>query len=153
MLAGLWARAAFDAVGPLLLIGWSHVGPDLLRAMVTDDQAETADAPPSSAPPKGRSDGATAAGGTDRLAALRARADEADRAHWRARGRPISAATLRDELGVASETARALVRELRSAKVPPSEQPATGGASSAGAGPTSVDQDGVRHLPAAARAS
>jgi hypothetical protein len=121
--------------------------------MVTDDQAEAADPPPSTAPPKGASDGANAARGADRLAALRAQADKADRAHWRARGRPISAATLRDELGVASDTARALVRELRSAKAPPSEQPATGGASSAGAGTSSVDQDGLRHLPAAARAS
>jgi hypothetical protein len=27
LIAGLWGRAAFDAVGPLLLIGWGEVGP------------------------------------------------------------------------------------------------------------------------------
>lgn len=33
VLASHWGRAAFDAVGPLLLIGWSKVGPALLSAM------------------------------------------------------------------------------------------------------------------------
>jgi hypothetical protein len=33
-MAGQWGRAAFDAVGPLLLIGWSEVGPALLAAML-----------------------------------------------------------------------------------------------------------------------
>jgi len=33
LLAGEWGKAAFDAVGPLLLIGWAHVGPELLHAL------------------------------------------------------------------------------------------------------------------------
>jgi hypothetical protein len=33
LLAGVWGKAAFDAVGPLLLIGWAHVGPGLLHAL------------------------------------------------------------------------------------------------------------------------
>jgi hypothetical protein len=32
-LAGQFGKAAFDAVGPLLLIGWSEVGPGLLQAI------------------------------------------------------------------------------------------------------------------------
>ncbi|ONH25520.1 hypothetical protein [Pseudofrankia asymbiotica] len=30
---GQYGKAAFDAVGPLLLIGWAEIGPDLLRTM------------------------------------------------------------------------------------------------------------------------
>jgi hypothetical protein len=41
LIAGHYGRAAFDAVGPLLLIGWGEVAPDLLQAMQTTD----ADAP------------------------------------------------------------------------------------------------------------
>lgn len=33
LLASEWGKAAFDAVGPLLLIGWAHVGPELLHAL------------------------------------------------------------------------------------------------------------------------
>jgi hypothetical protein len=33
LVAGQYGKAAFDAVGPLLLIGWAEVGPDLLRAL------------------------------------------------------------------------------------------------------------------------
>ncbi|WP_190824621.1 hypothetical protein [Saccharopolyspora pogona] len=33
LLSGRWGRAAFDAVGPLSLIGWSEVGPALLREL------------------------------------------------------------------------------------------------------------------------
>src|SRR6266511_1442357 len=49
LVAGEFGKAAFDAVGPLLLIGWAEVGPDLLRALTTtnrpadkaQDQVET----------------------------------------------------------------------------------------------------------------
>jgi hypothetical protein len=37
-----YGKAAFDAVGPLLLIGWAEVGPDLLRALSTTCQANAA---------------------------------------------------------------------------------------------------------------
>lgn len=39
IVAGEYGKAAFDAVGPLLLIGWSEVGPDLLRALSSVCQA------------------------------------------------------------------------------------------------------------------
>ena len=32
-----WSKAGFDAVGPLLLIGWAEVGPALLRGLQTID--------------------------------------------------------------------------------------------------------------------
>ncbi|SFI05978.1 hypothetical protein [Amycolatopsis regifaucium] len=33
LLAGQYGKAVFNVVGPLLLIGWAEVGPDLLRAL------------------------------------------------------------------------------------------------------------------------
>lgn len=39
IVAGEYGKAAFDAVGPLLLIGWAEVGPDLLRALTAASQA------------------------------------------------------------------------------------------------------------------
>jgi hypothetical protein len=33
LIAGAWGKAAFDAVGPLLLIGWVHVGPGRLYVL------------------------------------------------------------------------------------------------------------------------
>ncbi|MET8845936.1 hypothetical protein [Amycolatopsis sp. NPDC004625] len=37
--AGQWGKASFDAVGPLLLIGWAEVGPALLRSLHAVDSA------------------------------------------------------------------------------------------------------------------
>ncbi|ONI88203.1 hypothetical protein ALI144C_07060 [Actinosynnema sp. ALI-1.44] len=40
LISGHIGRALFDAVGPLLLIGWAEVGPGLLQAIhATSDQA------------------------------------------------------------------------------------------------------------------
>lgn len=36
-LEGRFGKAAFDAVGPVLLIGWAEVGPGLLRAIAQTD--------------------------------------------------------------------------------------------------------------------
>ena len=36
VVAGEYGKAAFDAVGPLLLIGWAEVGPSLLQAINAD---------------------------------------------------------------------------------------------------------------------
>lgn len=33
VLSGEYGKAAFDAVGPMLLIGWSEVGPQVLQAL------------------------------------------------------------------------------------------------------------------------
>jgi hypothetical protein len=40
--AGQYGKAAFDAVGPLLLIGWAEVGPDLMRALTRADRSNEA---------------------------------------------------------------------------------------------------------------
>jgi hypothetical protein len=42
LVAGDYGKAAFDAVGPLLLIGWAEVGPDLLRELATASRSAEA---------------------------------------------------------------------------------------------------------------
>src|SRR5205814_1879950 len=39
LVRGQFGKAAFDAVGPLLLIGWSEVGPSLLHALSASTSA------------------------------------------------------------------------------------------------------------------
>ncbi|GAB2966992.1 hypothetical protein GCM10023080_031710 [Streptomyces pseudoechinosporeus] len=125
LLVGAYGRAAFDAVGPLLLIGWAGVGPGLLQA-IRGIRAVATDAPraPSGGPgPTGgrlRSvqpvelgiwgDG----GGGDLLE--RARAEDAR--HWQTHRRPISAETLRKRLHIGAARSRALVAVLRAGSVP-----------------------------------
>ncbi|WP_425388719.1 hypothetical protein [Amycolatopsis jejuensis] len=48
LMAGGYGKAAFDAVDPLLLMGWAEVGPDLLRVLATAARsvAATADVTP-----------------------------------------------------------------------------------------------------------
>ncbi|MGK4593741.1 hypothetical protein [Amycolatopsis sp. w19] len=45
MVVGDYGKAAFDAVGPLLLIGWAEVGPDLLSALSTACPADATTQP------------------------------------------------------------------------------------------------------------
>jgi hypothetical protein len=42
LVAGEYGKAALDAEGPLPLIGWAEVGPDLLRALITAPQPDGA---------------------------------------------------------------------------------------------------------------
>lgn len=87
LVAGEYGKAAFDAVGPLLLIGW----PDGASAdkqsnrpasrMVDDDLLE--------------------------------RAREEDARHWDAHRRPISADTLRRKLRIGAARSRLLVAMIR----------------------------------------
>jgi hypothetical protein len=122
LVAGQYGKAAFDAVGPLLLIGWAEVGPDLLRALTIarqpgdatpDDakpvQAAFADEPtaigqatlessgedtkPNRAPADGRSCLAASSMVDDDLLD---RAKKADARHWDEHRRPISADTSRE---------------------------------------------------------
>lgn len=44
LVAGEHGKAAFDAVGPLLLIGWAEVGPTFLQALGTTSTAVNLDA-------------------------------------------------------------------------------------------------------------
>ena len=136
LIVGRYGKAAFDAVGPLLLIGWSEVGPGLLYAMQATaagrNLAETpaADSSPSTVnqrhqPPPASAvepmrDGPTVAGPLSREAAREARRQDLlhraraeDVLHWQHHQRPISAETLRKRLGIATGTARGLVTQLR----------------------------------------
>lgn len=110
---GAYGTALFDAVGPVLLIGWADVAPAFLRAIAAvRDTAEPGPEPPDE---------------FDSLnqAALRHRPDEqllelaraADAAHWSAHQRPISVDRLRQKLRVGSDRARRLVAELRQESV------------------------------------
>ncbi|WP_234313919.1 SpdA protein [Streptomyces sp. NBRC 109706] len=51
VLAGHYGKAAFDAVGPLLLIGWAEVGPGLLQAIAAVGTASGATAQPDQSGP------------------------------------------------------------------------------------------------------
>ncbi|GAA4849459.1 hypothetical protein GCM10025787_35450 [Saccharopolyspora rosea] len=136
--AGQIGKAAFDAVGPLMLIGWAEVGPGLLKAIRevhgdgqveadpdagTDEALHTKEA-------AGRTAVNNAAGqigdnpspdswdgdaGEDPLVAEACRLDTE---HWAKHRRPISAETLRCELRVGSRRARALARVVRSRHYP-----------------------------------
>lgn len=130
LLAGEWGKAAFDSVGPLLLIGWAHVGPELLHAL---SQRSPLRAVTCDARVDGRLDDrvdTTTWNGchpdTDHprvsviepvsavlVADLLERARELDAKHWTAHQRPISAETLRRELKIGAQRARVLVSQLR----------------------------------------
>ncbi|MGH3948755.1 MAG: hypothetical protein ACRDSE_06505 [Pseudonocardiaceae bacterium] len=139
LVAGEYGRAAFDAVGPLLLIGWAEVGPDLLRALTTanlpaeltpDDvnpvEAPFADEPTAtgqvaseSARDETKPDDTSAARQSNRPASrmvdhdLLERAREEDARHWDAYRRPISADTLRKKLRIGAARSRLLVAIIR----------------------------------------
>lgn len=139
IVTGEYGRAAFDAVGPLLLIGWAEVGPNLLRALTTanlpgeltpDDvnpvEASFADEPTATGQVASESvrdetkpDDTLAATQGDRPASRvvdhdlveRARAEDA--CHWDAYRRPISADTLRKKLRIGAARSRVLVAIIR----------------------------------------
>jgi hypothetical protein len=136
LIAGQYGKAAFDAVGPLLLIGWAEVGPTLLYAMQATAasrhlaEPRAADGPPSTvvnhrqpAPTSAvepMRDGTTVADPLSREAAREARRQDLlhraraeDVLHWQHHQRPISAETLRRRLGIGTCTARGLVTQLR----------------------------------------
>ncbi|MEU8632787.1 hypothetical protein AB0C38_11500 [Amycolatopsis sp. NPDC048633] len=132
--AGQWGKASFDAVGPLLLIGWAEVGPELLRSLHAVDGAagqradcdvlvstREADLHRTVEADQQSSDYTTAAGGEAKLE----RARSLNREHWNLHRRPISAETLRRELGVGASAARKLcatVRPEMNEAVAPSER-------------------------------
>lgn len=130
LLAGEYGKAAFDAVGPLLLIGWAEVGPGLLQAIgesgtlipgdgaaaeqpnarehveaepgsATVDQGEVDRVEPSQSMP------------TRPLDQLLGQARREDAAHRAAHQKPISADSLRVRLNVGAKRARRLVQVVR----------------------------------------
>ncbi|WP_409493988.1 hypothetical protein [Amycolatopsis sp. cmx-11-12] len=126
--ASQWGKAAFDAVGPLLLIGWAEVGPGLLRALSAASDPGTGQQSNSSEPkddsveqgergprPLRRDQQVGAAHGraSDLDEELVERARLADADHWRRYQRPISAETLRKQFRVGATTSRALVAKVR----------------------------------------
>jgi hypothetical protein len=135
LVAGQPGKAAFDAVGPLLLIGWSEVGPGLLQAIdasrsVRLSTVNDADRPERDVSEKAdeltrdaESDvverivvGRAGRQVVDSRAAeaLIAQARREDAAHRAAHQKPISADALRVRLGVGAARARWLVKLIRS---------------------------------------
>lgn len=98
-----FGTALVDAVGPALLIGWSEVGPWLLRQIYTacSPVAEQPEAPRAIVQPPVLP------------GALLARARDLDARHRAATGRPISRDILRDQMRIGRDRASALVAAVR----------------------------------------
>jgi hypothetical protein len=99
-----FGTALVDAVGPALLIGWSEVGPWMLRQI-------HAVCPPAATPRLPEARPATAPPALP--AGLLARTRELDAEHRAATGRPISRDTLRARLRISRDRASALVAAVR----------------------------------------
>ncbi|MEU0467668.1 hypothetical protein ABZ215_27015 [Amycolatopsis sp. NPDC006131] len=134
IVAGEYGKAAFDAVGPLLLIGWAEVGPSFLQA-IGECTSSTAHSSVAGRRSPGLVREQSAPSAVDREIDL----DEADdkneprltrqkrspekllelargedAAHRAAYQKPISADTLRVRLGIGAAQARRLVKAVRS---------------------------------------
>jgi len=118
-------KAAFDAVGPLLLIGWAEVGPGLLQAISRVEGASpvgfvgaaggmlnSTGVDPLFPQPDGDGDQLGQLGSGEDVLLERARRQDAW--HRQAYQRPISAETLRKRLHVGAARSRMLVAVLRS---------------------------------------
>ncbi|MGH4022623.1 MAG: hypothetical protein ACRDT0_25985 [Pseudonocardiaceae bacterium] len=135
LVAGEFGKAAFDAVGPLLLIGWAEVGPGFLQA-ISGSSLDVGNREP---PGTEQADSTVriSAGDVDepvqpqvaavnRAARTRRKAPQRrtpellleqarreDAAHRAAHQKPISADTLRVQLGIGAAPARSLVKAIR----------------------------------------
>jgi hypothetical protein len=98
-----FGTALVDAVGPALLIGWSEVGPWMLRQIHAVCPAATPPQPEATPDPEP----------PILPARLLARARELDAEHRAATGRPISRDTLRARLRIGRDRASALVAAVR----------------------------------------
>ncbi|MCE7008193.1 hypothetical protein LWC34_36050 [Kibdelosporangium philippinense] len=134
IVAGDYGKAAFDAVGPFLLIGWAEVGPGLLQAISatstkavsgTERATKALSPKPEIAVDKSSSRGtatnpsATTFASSETNSAeiprdLLELARQKDATHWSVHQRPISADTLRRQLGIGAKRARQLVALVRS---------------------------------------
>lgn len=135
VVAGEYGKAAFDAVGPLLLIGWAEVGPGFLQAIGETSQSADVEVDPridqasmlvpersdedSSAPRQveqrqlGTREPGRQAPPKRAPEALLDQARREDAAHRVAHQKPISADTLRIRLGIGATQARHLVKVIR----------------------------------------
>lgn len=127
LIVGQFGKAAFDAVGPLLLIRWAETGPALLAAIADTSTPETetiAENEPVSSDAAGGAKSYEAAGDSDnveRIDLRRRRPDDLlkqarqeDLQHWKEHRRPISAETLRKRLHIGARASRDLVAIIRS---------------------------------------
>ncbi|GAB1512602.1 hypothetical protein [Actinophytocola sp. KF-1] len=132
LVTGEYGKAAFDAVGPLLLIGWAEVGPGFLQAIGESGAPEVTHGVLAAGPVNVRELAVLDAGETaveqgevdqvefDRprqsrsLDELLEQARREDTAHRKAHQKPISADTLRVALGIGATRARRLVKIVRS---------------------------------------
>jgi hypothetical protein len=138
VITGAHGRAAFDAVGPLLLIGWSEVGPGLLHQIyavrtATPDGRPAGQPAPDPGPEQdpvvipllgARQPPAREQPGrpTDQSGPMPDRLDDElmpearriDAQHRTAHQRPVSAETLRRRLRIGTARARRIVADLRS---------------------------------------
>jgi hypothetical protein len=117
--AGAYGRAAFDSVGPGLLIGWAETGPGMLRFLYartgnpnpalpgSKARSPASEEPPAAPAPPLNSSGSQAGGpsrlgsskaGLAGLAELLAEARRIDQAHRLRYHRPVSAETLRKQM-------------------------------------------------------
>ncbi|MEC3978726.1 hypothetical protein [Amycolatopsis sp. H20-H5] len=131
LITSAYGKAAFDAVGPLLLIGWAEVGPGLLQAIstISPQLKETihansngtdanTDATSANTVVPRPSEG-PASDTTSRPVAITPNGDLLDRArhedarHWTLHQRPISAETLRKKLRISATRSRELVSVVR----------------------------------------
>lgn len=128
-------KAAFDAVGPLLLIGWAEVGPGLLQAIngvhaaapipltspaVEQDRANKAPSPAEASDPNAEDSNSPPQQACEPLDGERSLEDDLldsarreDAWHWETHKRPISAETLRKRLHVGAARSRMLVAMMR----------------------------------------
>jgi hypothetical protein len=131
LVTGAYGKAAFDAVGPLLLIGWAEVGPGLLQAISTINHHAKETIHPTTSGTYADLDVTTtntvaarqserpAADTTNRPVAIASNNELIDRArcedahHWAAHLRPISAETLRKNLRISATRSRTLVSIIR----------------------------------------
>ncbi|RSM80978.1 hypothetical protein DMH04_28875 [Kibdelosporangium aridum] len=124
LVAGEYGKAVFDAVGPLLLIGWAEVGPGFLQAISASHavSGEKSYVQVSKQPEVGRDAGQNEATVQESVRpasqkrspeVLLKQARREDAAHRAAHQKPISADTLRVRLSVGAAQARRLVKIVR----------------------------------------
>lgn len=110
LIVGEVGKALFDAVGPLLLIGWAEVGPVLLQALATVQATGVAQ---QHAGDYGGVPAAEKAEDGSVSDDLLERARQEDQRHRERYQRPVSAENLRKALGVGAERSRTLVKLVR----------------------------------------
>ena len=113
IVAGEYGKAAFDAVGPLLLIGWAEVGPGLLQAIgSTVSLKATLDRRDVDVPEDLSVRRRVGSRGRSSEQLLN-EARQEDAAHRAELQKPISAEVLRARLAIGSAAARQLVKIVR----------------------------------------